>query len=286
MKKNNQYTYITMINTDSYLNGALCLFESLRKVNSKYPFSILITSDVSEKSELILKSYGVNVIRTDEKVNVPQYILDKNIKLNMPHWNNSFDKLLIFEMVQFDKLIFLDSDMYITENIDHLFEKEHMSGVILGESFPEDYYSDWTRTHLSSGLMVIIPKKGLLLKLTEKFINLEGMNEAIGDQQIIWEYYDTWPSKQYLHLPEKYTVCYEHLDFYLKNQGYTLYKDTAPHNIATIHFANPKPWLIKPNIRIKYVLYQLVKLNFSVAKLLYDYFSVLRKIEKNSRYFT
>lgn len=33
-----RYTYITMINTDSYLNGALCLFESLRKVKAKYPF--------------------------------------------------------------------------------------------------------------------------------------------------------------------------------------------------------------------------------------------------------
>lgn len=282
MKKDNSYTYITMINTDSYLNGALCLFESLRKVNSRYPFSILITSDVSEKSELILKSYGVNVIRTIEKVNVPQYILEKNINHNMPHWNNSFDKLLIFEMIQFDKLIFLDSDMYVIENIDHLFEMDHMSGVILGESFPEDYYSDWTRTQLSSGLMVIRPQRGILSELTEKFVNLQSMNEAIGDQQIIWEYYDTWPSKKNLHLPEKYTVCYEHLDFYLKKQGYTLYKDSNSHNIATIHFATPKPWLIPSNIRVKYVLYQILKLNFSIAKLLYSYFSTLRKIEKNN----
>ena len=121
-----RYSYITMINTDSYLNGALCLFESLRKVKSKYPFSILITSGVSKQAESILKSQGINVIRTNKRVDVPQYILDKNINYSMPHWNNSFDKLLIFEMVQFEKLIFLDSDMYIIENIDYLFEKSHI----------------------------------------------------------------------------------------------------------------------------------------------------------------
>ena len=50
-----------------------------------------------------------------------EYIKEKNIKGNMAHWNNCFDKLLIFGMTEFDKLIFLDSDMYIIENIDHLF---------------------------------------------------------------------------------------------------------------------------------------------------------------------
>lgn len=282
MKKNN-YTYITMINTDNYLNGALCLFESLRKVDSQYPFSILITSNVSKKSEIILKSYGVNVIRNEKRVNVPQYILAKNINHKMSHWNNVFDKLLIFEMTQFDKLIFLDSDMYVLENIDHLFEKEHMSAVILGESFPEDYYSSWTRTKLCSGLMVIVPEEGILSKLIKKFDNLQSMDRAIGDQEIIWEYYDTWPSKQHLHLPEKYMIAYEHLDFYLKDQGYTLYKGENPYNIAAIHFITPKPWLLKPNIRIKYVLYQLSKLNFSTVRLLCDYFYVLKKIEKNNQ---
>lgn len=274
-----RYSYITMINTDSYLNGALCLFESLRKVKSKYPFLILITSGVSKQAESILKSQGINVIRTNKRVDVPQYILDKNINYSMPHWNNSFDKLLIFEMVQFEKLIFLDSDMYIIENIDYLFEKSHMSAVIVGESFPNDYYSAWTRDHLCSGLMVIVPQEGILKHLIESFSKLKELNHAVGDQEIIWSHYDTWPEQKNLHLPEKNHVFYEHLNFYL-DKGYTLYKPNKDKNITTIHFVTPKPWLLKPVIRIKYVLYQLLRLNFSTARLLFDYFITLRKVEK------
>lgn len=106
--------------------------------------------------------------------------------------------------------------MYVIENIDRLFEKEHLSGVIIGESFPDDYYSNWTREYLCSGLMVINPQKGILSKLTEKFVNLDNINQAVGDQEIIFEYYDTWPNEKHLYLPEKYSVFYEHLDCYLK----------------------------------------------------------------------
>lgn len=281
MNKEN-YTYITLINTDKYLNGALCLFESLKKVKSKYPFSVLITDGVSEESENVLREYDINVIKSARKVHVPSEVLKKNIQENMNHWNYSFDKLLVFELTEFDKLIFIDSDMYILENIDHLFEKDHMSGVILGESFPKDYYSSWTRTQLSSGLMVIVPQEGIIEEFENKFGDLLYYNGAIGDQQIIWEYYSKWPSDKHLHLPERYTVCYEHLEYYIKNFKYDLYNKKSENNIATVHFAAPKPWLIDKKLRLKYVIYQFIKRNFGIARLLIDYFLILRNIEKNN----
>ena len=84
---------------------------------------------------------------------------DKNDKGIFSHWTNTFDKLLIFELIQFDKLVYLDSDMYIRKNIDELFERENMSAVIdrrIGPIISED----WIK--LTSGLMVIEPKKDII----------------------------------------------------------------------------------------------------------------------------
>ena len=127
--------------------------------------------------------------------------------------------------------------------------------------------------------MVIVPQEGILKHLIESFSKLKELNHAVGDQEIIWSHYDTWPEQKNLHLPEKNHVFYEHLKFYL-DKGYTLYKPNKDKNITTIHFVTPKPWLLKPVIRIKYVLYQLLRLNFSTARLLFDYFITLRKVEK------
>lgn len=120
-----------MINTDINLNRVVCLFQALKKVNPKYPFSILITEGVSEGCENILKHYGIDVILTES------------------------------------------------------------------------------------------------------------------DQQIIWGYYNTWPCNKELHLLEKYTVCYEHLEYYLKKLKYKLYSRKNNHiNILAIHFAALTTWLI------------------------------------------
>lgn len=275
-----KYSYITMINTDSYLNGALCLYESLKHVGAKYMFTVLVTGDVSDKSKSKLKKYGINVIESNGRIDVPEYIKEKNIKGNMPHWNKCFDKLLIFELVEFDKLIFLDSDMFIIENIDHLFEKDNMSAVILGKSFPNDYYSNWTRENFSSGLMIIKPEKNVVEEMCKYFDIIKNKEGCIGDQEILWEYFSEWKDNKQLHLSERYTVCYEHLEFYMRELNYKVYRENSENNISAIHFSSPKPWLISRTIRIKYILYNYIKGNFKIVKVLNNYFKILRKVER------
>lgn len=47
------------------------------------------------------------------KIEAPQEIQSKN-KL-FPHWNNTFDKFNIFELTDYDKVVYLDSDIYVAE---------------------------------------------------------------------------------------------------------------------------------------------------------------------------
>lgn len=277
----NKYAYVTLLNTDSYLEGAICLNESLKKVKSKYDLYVLITDEVSLKSQKILSKYKINLIKANKKIDVPQWVINRNIAANMKHWNNSFDKLLVFELIQFKKIIFLDSDMYVIENIDNLFEKKHMSGVILGESFSDDYYSNWTRTLFSSGLLVIEPKEKIIDEFIKYFNEIKNIKGGLGDQQILWQYFHDWPIRKELHLKEKYTVCFEHLHYYINNLKYDMYNKKCQNNINAIHFATPKPWFLNKKQKIKYIIYYMIKADFKKVKLLYSYFKILKGVENN-----
>ena len=103
--------YISVLSNDSYLLGVLCLKKSLDLVNSKYPLYVLLTNEVSEEIEDKLNKYQIKTIRK-EKINLPFNIINKNNSAEKSRWNYTFDKLNIFELVQFDKLVFIDSDIY------------------------------------------------------------------------------------------------------------------------------------------------------------------------------
>lgn len=223
-------SYITVLSTEDYLGGVLCLVESLRKTGTNYPISVLITNSISMKTEQILKNYNLNVIRRN-KINIPNSIKSKNDIGTFSHWTNTFDKLLIFELIQFDKLVYLDSDMYVRKNIDELFEKENMSATIDRRNGPF-INKEWMK--LTSGLMVIEPKKGIISHFLNIIVDIESKRESIGDQDILQEYDTKWDKKRNLHLDVKYNMFFPHIDYYTQYSNYTL------DDIHIVHFIYSK----------------------------------------------
>ena len=161
------------------------------------------------------------------------------------HWSYTFDKLLLWELEEYDKIVFLDSDMMVVSPIDELFEKPNMSAVAAGKfKFPE-----WIR--LNSGLMVIKPQKQTALHLlslinpTIEGFEKEGKN--VGDQDVINNFYNDWPSATILHLGEEYNLFYNFLAEF-RNQNLPSPK--------IIHFVGgSKPWNVIPVMeRLRYIL--------------------------------
>lgn len=229
-------SYITVLSTENYLQGVLCLVESLRRTNTKYPISILITNDISLKTEELLKSYNLNVIRKN-KINIPESIKNKNDKGIFSHWTSTFDKLLVFELTQFNKLVYLDSDMYVRKNIDELFERKDMSAVIDRRMGPF-ISKEWIK--LTSGLMVIEPKKDVMQYFLNIIEEIEEKRESIGDQDILQEYDKQWNEKEELHLDVKYNMFFPHIDYYTHYENYKL------DDICVVHFIySKKPFNIK-----------------------------------------
>lgn len=105
------------------------------------------------------------------------------------YWIHTFDKLNIFELIEFEKILYLDSDLYINKNIDELFDFPNMSVVIAGKG----YVKEWVE--MNSEVIVIEPEYGLKDKMIHILKN-EKFDKNIGDQDIINRYFD-WKNKIY-----------------------------------------------------------------------------------------
>ena len=119
MKK---YAYATFVQGESYLKPSLALLSSYKKNKMKYPFYLFyVENQVEEKIEL-------KYFKEIENLNINIYIIKIptmyfNEKQQDWYFNCTIGKFEIFKLEQYDKIIFLDSDVIILENIDFLFEK-------------------------------------------------------------------------------------------------------------------------------------------------------------------
>lgn len=249
-------SYITLLNGDNYLKGVLCLNESLKRVNAKYPLTVAVTQDVSEESKRILNNNNIKTIEI-KKMNVPECIKEKNSKGMFSHWTNTFDKLQIFEMIQFEKIVFLDSDMYVRKNIDNLFECKNLSAVI--DRREPNVISEWKK--LTSGTLVIEPEEGFVEKFTEIMKEISEKRESIGDQDILQEYDKDWGEKEELHLDVSYNTFFIYLDYYIKESNYQL------EDISVIHFIlKTKPWNLTKGDIDKYLEFLNSRLKYNYEK--------------------
>ena len=131
--------YITLLTSDTYFWGVVCLHKSLQFVQSKYPLEVIVTDNVS--SEII-----DNLNKLDINYRIFPYKEFMNSNFNIPCMINKF---YIYEFKDYDKVCFLDGDCLIKKNIDNIFIYS-VPGLVLSGDFiygvmflvnPNDYPS-------------------------------------------------------------------------------------------------------------------------------------------------
>src|SRR5205823_2367572 len=162
------------------------------------------------------------------------------------HWNGVFEKLLVFSLSEFEKLVYLDCDMVVIRNVDHLFARQHMSGVI-ADVVPGRAAS----VDLNAGLIVIEPSRDTTARLLEslpdvfesekRWRSAEGRPASMGVQSVINAFWSNWIDRTELHLGGEYNVLVDHLDYYVGALGY---RWRGPRAIHVLHFiGQTKPWM-------------------------------------------
>jgi alpha-N-acetylglucosamine transferase len=225
----NNFSYISVLITNDYVDGILVLYHSLKSTKPNYPFLLLISDTISTASRDLLTKHGIEYKPLRSTIANPTNIESSN------RWKYTYSKLDIFGQTEFKKIVYLDADMLILRNIDELFEKPHMSAVNAGGMIPE--LSHWD--HLNSGLMVIEPSSDLYSDMIEKVGKIEKVERG-GDQDFLQAYYPEWVKQKELHLDHQYNIFNCHLDEYRK-LGYVIKGKGKP--VKVIHYiGGVKPW--------------------------------------------
>ena len=238
------YAYITLSTSKSYLLGIMAMYLSLKKTGTTIPLYAMLPADLIKNEAILcgrLKENGINIIEYSDSIPIPRQLIESNENHGDSRFSHTFDKLLVFEQTQFDKIVYLDADIYILHNLDHLFDLPHMSAMIAGKSYPGN--EDWI--DLTSGIMTIVPEKGISKQFERLIPGVISAKGICGDQDILQAYYTDWPQRPELDMGEKYGVIAYYAKYYEQHLGYKYTNQVKdPHSVAVIHYAGEmKPWM-------------------------------------------
>ncbi|CAN8240996.1 unnamed protein product [Cochlearia groenlandica] len=120
--------YVTFLaGNGDYVKGVVGLAKGLRKVKSAYPLVVAMLPDVPEEHREILRSQGC-VVREIE----PVYPPDDHVSYARDYYIINYSKLRIWNFNEYNKVVFLDADIQVYDNIDELFDLPdgYLHGVI------------------------------------------------------------------------------------------------------------------------------------------------------------
>lgn len=156
-----EYAYVTVLyGNNIYLTGALVLGYTLLKTKPLYDRVILVTPDVSDQYRMYLGKIYTHVISID-------YIEVNNAIFSEQNtrFRDVFTKLECLSLTNYHKIILLDSDMIITNNIDHLFKLDSPAACLkkyyvpFGKKIPDSMICSGNKLigSINAGLMLLKP---------------------------------------------------------------------------------------------------------------------------------
>ena len=108
--------YVTLLSSNDYLYGVLGLKYSLEKVKSQLPLIVIVTKDVSEENKKILKENDV----VYKEVPTIYFNIHPEEKYG-DRYVTCANKMYLYTLTEYDKVIFVDADCVFIQNIDFFF---------------------------------------------------------------------------------------------------------------------------------------------------------------------
>ncbi|KAH9982434.1 glycosyltransferase family 8 protein [Lactifluus volemus] len=110
--------YVSLLTKDSYLAGALTLHYSFKSVQSQYPLILLTTPSLPRATKDALIRHNIQFREIQPLQPEHGHVLAELDERFADTWS----KLRAFELVEYDRVVLLDSDMIVMRNMDELME--------------------------------------------------------------------------------------------------------------------------------------------------------------------
>lgn len=209
--------YATVLHSsEAYVCGAITLAQSLRKTGTKRDLVLLIDNSISIPKREALAAAGWK-IRIIKRI--------RNPRAEKKTYNEyNYSKFRLWQLTDYDKIIFIDADIIVLRNLDLLFHFPQMSAT--GNDI-------WI---FNSGIMVIEPSNctfRILMSKRKEIVSYNG-----GDQGFLNEVYVWWH-----RLPRRVNFLKNFwanttLEASVKNHLF----GADPPKLYAIHYLGLKPW--------------------------------------------
>ena len=225
--------YCTLVTSDDFLPGLLAMLHSLAKTKPACRHVVvLVTAQVSRaaRAKLLAAWSASDALSVETKI-VPA-IPNPNAAVHVEGWVNAgYTKLHVFNLTAFRKVVYIDADTLVVENVDSLFDRPGAPCPSAApDVFPPDKFNagswSWNRRALFEDMLAKV----------DTLPSHDG-----GDTGFLNSYFPDWFSQPQAHrLPFRFNAQRTmHWLTFTGNPGY--WKSVRP--IAILHFSsNPKPW--------------------------------------------
>ncbi len=252
--------WVTLLTQPGYLPGVRTLRASLARSGSPYPLVVVVTDGVDAASRQLLEADGC-VLRPVEPLRPAAGLADSYANARFAEvWT----KLEAWRLTEFERVVVLDADMLVTQNMDELFELELAPGTIAAchacrcnPNRIASYPASWTPEHcfytycrgaehtsepertdsyLNGGFLVVTPDEAVFDDMVRRLGALDDLSRfPFAEQDFLNEVYaDRWVPLPYVYNALK-TLPFQHPG---------LWRDDEVKNI---HYIIDKPWDAAPD---------------------------------------
>ncbi|KAL3619910.1 putative UDP-glucuronate:xylan alpha-glucuronosyltransferase 3 [Castilleja foliolosa] len=201
-----------------YVCGAIAAAQSIRMAGSTRDLVILVDETITDYHRSGLEQAGWK-IHTIQRIRNPKAERDA-----YNEWN--YSKFRLWQLTDYDKIIFIDADLLVLRNIDFLFQ------------MPEISATGNNATLFNSGVMLIEPSNCTFQLLMDHINEIESYNG--GDQGYLNEIFTWW------HRIPKHMNFLKHFwvgDEEEKKEMKTHLFGADPPVLYVLHYLGLKPWL-------------------------------------------
>ncbi|KAL6848587.1 hypothetical protein ACP4OV_021613 [Aristida adscensionis] len=211
--------YATILHSASeYVCGAIAAAQSIRQAGSTRDLVILVDETITDHHRKGLEAAGWK-IRIIQRIRNPKAERDA-----YNEWN--YSKFRLWQLTDYDKIIFIDADLLILRNVDFLF------------AMPEITATGNNATLFNSGVMIIEPSNCTFQLLMDHINEITSYNG--GDQGYLNEIFTWW------HRIPKHMNFLKHFwegdSEAMKAKKIELF-GADPPMLYVLHYLGLKPWL-------------------------------------------
>lgn len=267
---NHKRAWVTAVANNKYLLPTLVLSRTLDLYSCVKKKIAIVNNDpqqVSESTKRILEKAGFEVLALP---NLDCHIKGVKPVNDIATFPGEYLRLYAWTFTNYEKVIYLDCDVMLLDNVDELFEYPLADNQIAASYFEEPGIVD---SGINSGLLVIKPREEEFQTLLREWRALFKVVGCVADQPFLWLFYNQ--AGRILHmLPYSYNV-----------------RKRVYYPLRIWHFAGPlregfKPWAY-PHTQAESYMRPIVKFSDVVATWWYFLYEAVKQYQlENEEWWT